>query len=318
MKLPITTSPRSGNLRGFSLVEVLLAIFILGIGLIMIATIFPVGANWTRQTTEDTIAQSIAQNALAVIKSHYGPGGDMALADFTDPDATKPMGGTKNSVLVGNFAAGYTPFTLQGLPGFVSIPIGERSYQFGSSNPFPVPNANVQNCTYFWTALCRLNPSHYDANSTHNKIRIGSSYTYDIYILVFRKGAWEQDFTLANLPPAYTGGTEVPAMRALPAEKFIPVVVRMTWNKGTYDPSATPSITGCTPPMGAIGIGAESGTVFRQGFDLANNCAVARPLLKGEDPKAGILPKEDILVAPPADNTNASPLIYVYQTTLTL
>jgi hypothetical protein len=282
----------------------------------MIATIFPVGANWTRQTTEDTIAQSIAQNALAVIKNHYGPGGDMALADFTDPDATKPAGGTKNSVLVGPFSAGYTPFTLQGLPAFSGIPVQERSYQFGNSTPFPA--ANPPGCTYFWTALCRLNPSHYDANSTHNNIRIGSSYTYDIYILVFRKGAAEQLFTLTNLPAVYTGGAEVPAMRNA-AQDYIPAVLRTKWQQGTYNGANTPSITDCTPPLGAIGLGAESGTVFRQGFDLANNCAVARPLLKGEKTNpAFVAPTEDILVAPPADGTNASPLIYVYQTTLTL
>src|SRR4051812_41156300 len=52
--------------RGFSLVEVLLAIFILGIGMIMVASVFPVGANWTRQTAEGSVSQTIAQSAMSV------------------------------------------------------------------------------------------------------------------------------------------------------------------------------------------------------------------------------------------------------------
>ena len=48
---------------GFSLVEVLLATFILGIGMIMVASIFPVGANWTREATEDSVGQVISQAA---------------------------------------------------------------------------------------------------------------------------------------------------------------------------------------------------------------------------------------------------------------
>src|SRR5690242_19549346 len=68
---PMPRRERQG--RGFSLMEVLLAVFILGIGLIMVATIFPVGADWTRQSTEDSIAQTIAQNAMAIIRDNYAP-----------------------------------------------------------------------------------------------------------------------------------------------------------------------------------------------------------------------------------------------------
>jgi prepilin-type N-terminal cleavage/methylation domain-containing protein len=59
--------------RAFSLIEILIAIFVLGIGLIMIAGVFPVAVKWTNQDAESTTAQIVAQNALSFlrIKSLY-------------------------------------------------------------------------------------------------------------------------------------------------------------------------------------------------------------------------------------------------------
>src|SRR5271170_4830714 len=71
-------SQKSEARRGFSLIEVMLSVFILGIGLIMVATIFPVGADWTRQTAQNDVAQTVAQNALSVIQATYGPNGSAA------------------------------------------------------------------------------------------------------------------------------------------------------------------------------------------------------------------------------------------------
>ncbi len=59
------------NPRAFSLLEVLIATLILGIGLIMVAAIFPVGAKWSQQGAEETIAQNLALNAVSIIKTKY-------------------------------------------------------------------------------------------------------------------------------------------------------------------------------------------------------------------------------------------------------
>ncbi|MFZ9880846.1 MAG: type IV pilus modification PilV family protein [Phycisphaerales bacterium] len=85
---------RLARRAGFSLVEMLLAVFILGIGVISIATLFPAGIALQRQASDDTIGPLVAQNAFATIRSKLGQddfGGfqDFNLAAYT----TTPVGG---------------------------------------------------------------------------------------------------------------------------------------------------------------------------------------------------------------------------------
>ncbi len=331
---------------GFSLVEVLLAIFILGIGLIMVASVFPVGATWTRQATEESIAQTIAQNAYSVLQKHYGPGGNLRsyfAPDFFTvtnpgpPAVLAPDNSNRNTVLQADFnhtngvpvgtafpAFHVDPFVLQALPGFYGIPLSERAYLFGSTTPFPVPANKLASCTYFWTALIRLSPAHqvplgtFSANG--NGIKPSSSYTYDLYILVFRKGTDQRfNFGPSVVPP---GSPEISTVRMdtmtpLPiTPEMMPSLVYAQYAPGSNNGGSTP-VTNAFPPMGQLGIGARSGTVFRQVLDPATYAnAVARPALLGQPVSA--LPQEPIIFAPAADGTpnSASPLIYVYQTTV--
>jgi prepilin-type N-terminal cleavage/methylation domain-containing protein len=67
-----TTDPhgaRASSLRGFTLAEMLLAIFILGIGVISIAALFPAGIALQRQAADDTIGPIVAKNAFATLRS---------------------------------------------------------------------------------------------------------------------------------------------------------------------------------------------------------------------------------------------------------
>lgn len=64
-------SPRNrhrARRRGFSLVEVLLGIFILGIGIIAIAALFPAGIAQQRQSVDDIIGPLVANNAISVLR----------------------------------------------------------------------------------------------------------------------------------------------------------------------------------------------------------------------------------------------------------
>lgn len=328
--------------RGFSLVEVLLAIFILGIGMIMVASVFPVGANWTRQTAETSVAQNVAQNAVTVIKQHYGVNGD--LRDYLSPEyftmvagVPTPIPTAKNDVLkatgqimIGSTPFPITPFVVQPLPGFQRIPITERGYLFGSPEPFPVPANRIAACTYYWSALIRLNPAHrrvdVGANQT-NLVQPSSSYNYDLFILVFHKGSVEQTFnnTSDSVPASSYGVASLQTvLDTTGTPQFVPQmpsVAYAEYGRGQFDANRTPSVYNAYPPMGQFGIGASSGTVFRQTLDMVNFTASPRPFLAGQTTppvNANNAPSEPIIFAPAADGTanTASPLVYIYQTTL--
>ena len=283
--------------RAFSLIEVLLAVFILAIGLIMVASVFPVGADWTRQATEDSVSQSIALNALSIIRNDYAPN-------------------SLNTATAGKFS-GITTTTLQPLPSFTSIPISERTYQYGNASPFPANNPLA--CNYYWTALARVSPSQTTATA---------SKSYDLYIFVFRKGDASQTFYAQpptvtvgfNPDPGYTeitgdrDNTDLITTYPMGYHFQEPTLVVGSYVPGTYVPASNSfqplPAPQPVPPVGFTAVGATSGTVFRQAVDFVNNTAISRPGLVGTPPT------ENIIFAPSADGTTASPLIYVYQTTV--
>jgi type II secretory pathway pseudopilin PulG len=74
---------------GFSLIEVLLAIFILGIGIISIAALFPAGIAQQRQSVDDVMGPLVAENALAVLRSKLSQE-DFGTFEEFDPDPLNP------------------------------------------------------------------------------------------------------------------------------------------------------------------------------------------------------------------------------------
>ncbi len=62
-----------GRRVGFSLVEVLLAIFILGVGVIAVAALFPAGIAQQRRSVDDIIGPIVANNAIAILRTRLRP-----------------------------------------------------------------------------------------------------------------------------------------------------------------------------------------------------------------------------------------------------
>ncbi|MHC4826969.1 MAG: type IV pilus modification PilV family protein [Planctomycetota bacterium] len=74
--------------RAFSLTEVLLAIFILGIGVIAVAALFPAGIAQQRQSVDDVIGPIVANNALSVLRLKLEPDD---FGSFEEFGVTAPM-----------------------------------------------------------------------------------------------------------------------------------------------------------------------------------------------------------------------------------
>jgi len=73
--------------RAFSLIEVLLAVFILGVGVISIAALFPAGIVQQRLSVDDVMGPMVANNALTVLHSklHQDDFGYVTTASLTNP-----------------------------------------------------------------------------------------------------------------------------------------------------------------------------------------------------------------------------------------
>jgi hypothetical protein len=123
-------SPSARNrFRAFSLLEILLALFILTIGLVILATVFPIAGDWTRQATEHTIAQSIARNAVALIQSRMHP---------------RDFGEVTDQLSLLRDGASLTKF--------------DHAYNYGYEHPIPIEEPRFNECLYFWQALVRQHP----------------------------------------------------------------------------------------------------------------------------------------------------------------
>ena len=109
---PSAQVSRSGH-RGFSLVEMLLAVFILGIGVISIAALFPAGITLQRQAADDTLGPLVAKNAFATLRSKLSQG------DFGDFDDF----GAQPSFIAGEGPAG--SIQPAGAPSWLPLPSGD-------------------------------------------------------------------------------------------------------------------------------------------------------------------------------------------------
>lgn len=99
------TSARSAK-RAFSLVELLLAIFILGIGVISISALFPAGIIMQRQSTDDILGPLVAKNALGLLRARLNPtdfGGFQEFNSTQTPFQIQPIGAAAIRTIEGDW-----------------------------------------------------------------------------------------------------------------------------------------------------------------------------------------------------------------------
>ncbi len=146
------------------------------------------------------------------------------------------------------------------------------------------------------------------------KVPADSSTTVTLYVLVSRRGSRDQVFTDVgkSIFPGPPGPVDVktsPHFGELKdcqgAETFSPSVWISAYSPGALNGS---TIQYEWPKIGSQGIGANSGTVFRQTLASTFDKAGATPTLMS----AG----EEIITTIPPDGWPDSPLIYIYQTQL--
>ncbi|HTV49034.1 MAG TPA: prepilin-type N-terminal cleavage/methylation domain-containing protein [Phycisphaerae bacterium] len=180
----------------FSLMEMLFAVFILAIGLIMVAGVFPVAIKWTADDAQNTVGAVIAQNALSTIQQQI---------QFYE----SVLGGTLTATqcyeqcYYGSASPGTYPYYANYYPNPAASPSplplwGTRSYSFGAnqpdaattlstSGPYYYPqNSSGQTSLplYYWTAyLQQISPGTNGLQAVSS-----ASSLYRVYIFVFAKG----------------------------------------------------------------------------------------------------------------------------------
>ena len=280
---------------GFSLAEILIAIFVLSIGLIMIAAVFPVAAKWTAQDAQTSVAQVIAKNAVEQIKLQFLAGGGLPL---NNPPAA-PLTG------YGPFA--YAFGTPQPVP-FGTAQSYSTSANFAPSALDPAPAAPTvapvaPPDSYYWSAVIVPAASGYAGVSPNSQV----NNVYTVYVFVFNKGEPGNTFAAPAYKPVSPGPTLLPMQVSqngyASGLSFYPQL-----SEAPYSTAAS------AMPLDSLGVDVSTGSVFRLITDPATNAVVPTGLAGGSVNGPG----DYIIYAPPANGQTASPLIYVYVTTVSL
>lgn len=169
--------PAAENRRGFTLIEIMFAIAILGVGLIMVAATFPIAIKWTTEDAQKTIGQTIAQSAVAYLYNNFGAG------TIDAPPGTTAW------------------ISLATLP----LP----AYELKSAIPYSTTVGGTSGnpyALYSWTAVIREDPITF-ANPS-------AVPTWDVYIFVFNTGDINNIYggssPLPTLSPGTIGGGSIP------------------------------------------------------------------------------------------------------------
>ena len=247
--------------RGFSLVEVLLAIFILGIGVIAVAALFPAGIAQQRRSVDDIIGPIVANNALAVLRTRlraedFGTFEEFGSATplrthgdwpwmrpgffFVDTPFTPPDGGG-DVALAGSISifdsSSLSPHAWDRIPGITpipGIPWNPENYNPSTDNPIIFNQAE----------------RYYPMQSQETSARHPSQYVWDCMFRRYQGRILVAIFVYRVAVPG--GGAVVYTVPRNPSSPTVPPLpinlpVTVSWNAEIMGNGVNESIIAGTP-----------------------------------------------------------------------
>ena len=226
--------------RGFSLIELLLAIFILGVGIISISAVFPAGIVQQRKTQDDVLGPVIAEAAMSTIRSKLTPAdfgtfeefGFFGPAAFTDTAWLSQD--FPNSWLEDGVAytkAGDWPWLR---PAMAAVPGGESPEDASYAGDIDIFSARIARAAGAFIPNVEAYPSEFEWNSDWITTEFGRKVS-TLFVPLEGQGGIEAGDFLYGIPFNrnkfdFFGEKEDPMVTISQRERF--------WPAGSdYDPS---------------------------------------------------------------------------------
>ncbi len=175
--------------RAFTLVEVLLAVFILGIGIISVSALFPAGIAQQRASNDDALGPVVAQHAMGVIRAKVGQDDFGTFEEFSLYD----MDGSAPTSIPGDWFWKRPTMYYQGQLTGVGDTDGVQEDDSGAIDVF---GSMVLNAEF------NIGPSN-----NLNLSRVGSEFTSDgigndanrVYGIPFNRRKWDPDYDTTTI-----------------------------------------------------------------------------------------------------------------------